>query len=96
MPGPDPDGLIYDERPDGTPTITAEVWPSSGLFQGNRRHRLARANKVLWKLRLDGWTCPQCGGPVPIWRRADAVYCCTACRKRAKRNRCRKKAFTVS
>lgn len=88
MPGPDPFGISYDETPDGRPIVLAEVWPTSGfLAQGNRRHRLARAKAVLWKLTRDGWICPECGGHVPMTRRADAVYCRESCRKRAKRKR---------
>lgn len=88
MPGPDPDGLSYDETPDGRPIVTAQVWPSDGFFaQGNRRHRLARARAVLMNLQRGGWTCPGCGDPVPIWRRADAVFCSAGCRKRAARAR---------
>lgn len=88
MPAPDPFGISYDETPDGRPIVLAEVWPSDGILaQGNKRHRLARAKAVLHKLTRDGWTCPECGGPVPIWRRADAVYCREGCRKRARRGR---------
>ncbi|WP_164885759.1 hypothetical protein [Paenirhodobacter populi] len=87
MPAPDPFGLSYDETPDGMPMVSAEVWNIPGQPQGNRRHRIARAKAVLMKLRQNDWTCPQCGGLVPIWRRADAVYCSTGCRKRAMRGR---------
>lgn len=88
MPAPDPFGISYDETPDGRPKVVAEIWPSDGVFaQGNRRHRLARATAVLRKLMWNGWTCPECGGHVPLYRRADAVYCCESCRKRAKRHR---------
>lgn len=86
MPGPDPFGLIYDETPDGRPLVRAEIWADSrGPFPGNPRHRLARARAVLLNLYRGGWLCPWCGDPVPIWRRADAVYCCEGCRKRARR-----------
>ena len=87
MPAPDPDGLdCYKE--DRRWYVTAQVWPSSGfLATGNRRHRLARAKAILRKLTWGGWCCRACGGPVPIWRRADAVYCSTGCRKRAMRGR---------
>lgn len=89
MPGPDPDGLEYDETPDGRPIIVAQVWrdrhPSP--FSGCARTRLARARAVLLNLHRGGWMCPTCGDPVPIWRRADAVYCSTGCRKREARKR---------
>ena len=87
MPAPDPFGLSYSENEDGKPVISAEVWPSTGLFAGNRRNRLARLKAVGRKVLADGWTCPTCGDPVPLWRRADAVYCSTGCRKRAARDR---------
>lgn len=88
MPGPDPFALTYNETPDGRPIVTAETDPTSGPFAtGNRRHRLARMRAVLRNLTANGWTCPECGDPVPIWRRADAVYCREACRKRARRKR---------
>ncbi|HPD91072.1 MAG: hypothetical protein H6900_00695 [Rhodobacter sp.] len=87
MPAPDPTGLSYYETSDGRPFVSAEIWPSTGLFAGNRRHRLARLKAVTLKVRFDNWTCPTCGEPVPLWRRADAVYCSTGCRKRAARYR---------
>lgn len=88
MPSPDPFALTYYETPDGRHGITAEVGPTSGPFAtGNRRHRLARMTAVLRNLTANGWTCPECGDPVPTWRRADAVYCREGCRKRAKRRR---------
>lgn len=67
-----------------------ECWgseQSSGLFAGNRRNRLARLRAVSSKIHADGWTCPVCGDPVPLWQRADAVYCSTGCRKHAARER---------
>lgn len=83
MPAPDPFGLTYDETPEGAPRVIAEVWPSHGLFAGNRRHRLQRQRAVYLKIRRDGWCCPWCGGFVPIQRRADAVFCSTSCRRKA-------------
>lgn len=88
MPGPDPHGLIYDEDARGRPVIHAELWTSRiPPFTGCKRTRLARARAVLLNLHRDGWTCRQCGDPVPIWRRADAVFCSIGCRKRAMRQR---------
>jgi hypothetical protein len=88
MPGPDPFGLIYDETPEGRPIVVAEMWTCRlPPYTGNRRTRLARARAVLSNLVRDGWLCPVCGEPVPIYRRADAVYCSTGCRKRASRER---------
>lgn len=87
MPAPDPHGLEYDEHPDGRPIIRAEVWPSSGWFPGNPRHRNARAKAVLVNILRGGWLCPICGDPVPTHKRADARYCREACRKKAARAR---------
>lgn len=87
MPGPDPFGLEYDETPDGRPIVIAEVWTGRAPFSGCKRTRLARARAVLARIRCNGWTCPECRDYVPIWRRADAVFCSTGCRKRAARNR---------
>lgn len=87
MPGPDPYGLYYDETPSGQPIVTAEVWPSSGLFAGNRRNRIKRFKAVYRSIMRDGWLCLWCSVPVPIYRRADACYCSQGCRKRAARAR---------
>ena len=88
MPAPDPFGLHYDQTPDGCPIVTAELWTSRlPPFSGNPRHRLARARAVLRNLLRNGWACRHCGDPVPLWRRADAVYCSEGCRKHAARRR---------
>ena len=79
MPAPDPFGLIYSETPDGTPRVIAEVWP----YWRNARHRRQRQRAVFLKIRRDGWCCPWCGGFVPIYRRADAVFCSASCRRKA-------------
>lgn len=84
MPCPDPLAIGYDETPDGRPRIIGEVWPSTGPFAGNPRHRRARINAVARKVLFNNWTCLHCGDPVPLWRRADAVYCTAGCKKRAK------------
>jgi endogenous inhibitor of DNA gyrase (YacG/DUF329 family) len=34
---------------------------------------------VLRRLQRNGWICPHCGDPVPLWRRADAVFCSPGC-----------------
>jgi hypothetical protein len=70
MPGPDPQGLDIEERPDGSFTITAEVWRN-----GNRKHSVARMLAVSKLIKAGGWRCPHCGDPVPLYRRADARYC---------------------
>lgn len=89
MPAPDPNGLMYDETATGAPMVRAEIWGSRNrpFFEGNPKHRIARANAVLMRLKRDGWTCRECSDPIPIYRRADARYCCVGCRKRAARLR---------
>lgn len=82
MPAPDPSGLDCEERDDGSFTITAEVW-----WHGNRRHRIARMMAVARRIRWGGWRCLNCGEPVPLYRRADALFCGEGCRKRAARER---------
>jgi len=82
MPAPDPDGLSVEYFEDGRFTVTAEVWP-----YGNRRHRIARLKAVSKNIRWGNWSCRGCGDLVPLYRRADARYCCEACRKRAARAR---------
>ena len=87
MPGPDHDGI---ELGDGFPRRVSVLVYRSGaniLYGGgNMRHRKDRAQRVANRLRW-GWLCPQCFRPVPIYRRADARYCCQGCRKRAARER---------
>lgn len=88
MTGPDPDGIDCHQTEDGRWHVLAAVWPKSGVWAtGHRNHRLARAKAILRNLRWGGWACWGCGDPVPLWRRADARYCSTACRKRAARRR---------
>lgn len=87
MPGPDRNGLYYSEAPSGQWCVNAEVWPNSGLFAGNRRNRLKRLRAVDLNIKQGGWLCLWCNEPVPIYRRADACYCCEGCRKRASRAR---------
>ena len=89
MPAPDPFGLSYGETATGQPIVMAEIWGSRArpFFEGNPKHRKARAAAVLRRLRCDGWICRDCGEPVPMFRRADADYCREGCRKRAARRR---------
>ena len=89
MPAPDPNGLTYDETTTGAPMVRAEIWGSRNrpFWEGNAKHRIARATAVLKRLKLDGWACRWCRDPIPMYRRADARYCCEGCRKRAARDR---------
>lgn len=80
MPEPDPCGIE-----------PAENWPRGVLVYhfacGNKRHRNARAKRILANARWGEWSCRECGEPVPFTRRADAIYCREACRKLAARRR---------
>ena len=78
MPAPDPHAITTEYSEGGTVSVFAEVF-----LIGNRKARLNRAKAILRKLRFDDWLCWHCAGPVPLFRRADARYCCEGCRKRA-------------
>ena len=80
MPEPDPNGVEPGDN-----------WPRNVLFYqwpcGNKRHRAARARRILKNARWGEWSCHYCHEPVPMFRRADVVYCREGCRKRAARAR---------
>lgn len=82
MPAPDPHAITTETYEDGSISVFADVF-----LIGNRCARLNRASVILRKLRTDDWPCWRCEGPVPLFRRADARYCCEGCRKRAARAR---------
>lgn len=86
MPGPDPEGLTVTHDEPGRVSVMAHTWPWCPVFGGgNVRNRVARAKAVLRNLVANRWRCEWCQGPVPVWRRADARFCCEGCRKRAAR-----------
>lgn len=80
MPEPDPHGV--EEGHNWPKSVLAYYWPT-----GNKRHRMARAQRILRNARWGEWACHECGDPVPFSRRADARFCREACRKRAARQR---------
>jgi hypothetical protein len=82
MAGPDPDGVTLGE---GWPDRIV-VWVELATT-GNRKARVRRAEIILHFLRRGGWLCRWCFCPVPLHRRADAVFCREGCRKRAARQR---------
>ena len=82
MSGPDPDGVTLG---DGWPEQVSVLVETFG--SGNRKARLARAKRLLHNLQRGGWLCRWCRDPVPLWRRADARFCCEGCRKGAARER---------
>ena len=69
------------------PAMAEKLANSCLDFQGAALVKVTdpKAIAALRRLRCDGWTCPECGEPVPMFRRADADYCREACRKRAAR-----------
>lgn len=81
MPAPDPEGLYLEEYEDGSISVISEIWE-----HGNRRHRLARAKRVLRNLRWD-WRCSWCREDIPLHKRADARFCSERCRKAKARQR---------
>lgn len=80
MPAPDPHGINMGDN--GPLSLLVERWAC-----GNHRHRMDRAKRILANLTRANWCCPECGDYVPLFRRADAVYCREGCRKRAQRRR---------
>ena len=87
MPGPDPFGVEIEGDYPGPLTSYAHPSDATILGGGNKRHRIARARRILENVARGGWCCPWCLDFVPIYRRADAVYCSEGCRKRAARAR---------
>ena len=88
MPAPDPHGVSIGWGWPDSITVDMELWGC-----GNRRTRKRRAVAILGNLRHGGWCCRWCTEPVPLFRRADAVYCSAGCRKR--HARARRKASTI-
>lgn len=68
MPPPDPSGVTIEEKPNGGWSVLYEMFMLSG-----RSQRKARVRRIMANLRL----------VLPVVRRADAIYCCEGCRKRA-------------
>lgn len=87
MPGPEPNGIeLGHDYPRRLSVLVYRSDASILYGGGNMRHRNARAESVLKRLAR-GWLCHWCRRPVPIYRRADACYCCEGCRKRGARAR---------
>ena len=82
MPAPDPNGVTLGAGWPDSLSVEFETWAC-----GNRRTRKRRAVAIFGNLRHGGWCCRWCAEPVPLFRRADAVYCSAGCRKRHKRAR---------
>ena len=82
MPGPDPDAIELDTE--GTRKL---VHFHRYFWTGNTGNRETRAKEILRRAMAGDWVCNWCGDELPIWRRADAQYCCEGCRKKAARAR---------
>lgn len=90
MPGPDPYGIEYGPDWPHRSNLLVYRTDASIFGGGNRRHRTDRAKRILKKMASwNGWCRRQCGEDVPLFRRADAIYCSEGCRKRAA---CRRRA----
>lgn len=86
MPGPDPYGIEYGPDWPHRPNLLVYRTYANYLGGGNNKHRKDRAKRILKKMASwRGWRCQWCGDDVPIYRRADAVFCSEGCRKRAAR-----------
>lgn len=75
MPAPDPQAITVEYNESGSVAVFADVF-----LIGNHKARFRRAKAIFVKLRADDWLCWHCAGPVPLFRRADARYCCEGCR----------------
>mgnify|MGYP003382023000 CR=1 FL=1 len=82
MPAPEPNA-VWVERPDGRITATYETY----FWTGNVGNRKARAIAIMKRMLRHDWRCRWCSDELPVWRRADARYCCEGCRKKAARLR---------
>jgi len=80
MPEPDPGGIEPGNHGPQSHCV-------SHFLCANKLHRNDRARRILDNLRWGEWCCPECQGDVPLFRRADAVYCRESCRKKAARRR---------
>ncbi len=81
MPAPGPFGIEIGYGWPSYIRVLAHSSDATILGGGNRCHRINRAKAILKALARDGWCCPWCCGPVPLFRRADAVFCSEGCRK---------------
>jgi hypothetical protein len=82
MPGPNPKALWFEEW-DGSLLATYECYYGTG----NAGNRKARALAILNRIKRATWRCSWCADDLPVWRRADAMYCREGCRKKAARGR---------
>ena len=83
MPGPDPNALWLSEADYGRIGMTFESY----MWSNSSHNRQKRVTAILRRMMRRTWRCRWCWEELPIWRRADAKYCCEGCRKRAARYR---------
>ena len=91
MPAPVPH-TIWIEPMFGGSLITFENY----LGQRQSLHRQRRVTSLVTRISKNTWQCPLCSSPLPMWKRADAVYCRESCRKKAARGRKRHTWVSVS
>ena len=91
MPGPDPH-TIWIEPVIGGSLITYARYLGTGKA-GNRKKRVAMIGE---RLSRSDWICRWCLDPMPIWKRAHALYCLESCRKRVARSRKRNTWVSIS
>lgn len=83
MPGPDPHALWIDDHGPSNVRVSWQAY----FWTGNNGNRKKRAESILRRLALGTWQCRWCDEALPDYVRADAIYCCEGCRKRAARGR---------
>lgn len=91
MPAPDPDGITLGDSPRGRISVLADT-----CLIGNRKARMKRAVAILRNLQRGGWCCSWCEDAVPLYKRADARFCCEGCRKGCAARRGRSGALVSS
>jgi len=45
-------------------------------------HRRTRVETIATRIVKNTWKCAWCSSSLPIWKRADAIYCGESCRKK--------------
>ena len=83
VPGPYPQAIWIEDAPNGAFSIYFEKY----FWTGKTGHRAGRVATTARRLKAQTWRCLWCRNDLPVWRRADAKYCCEGCRKRAARAR---------
>lgn len=82
MPGPNPFDLWIEETDEGK-----KLSYYCYFWSGKLGHRKQRADVLIKRIRSGDWDCKHCDRPIPIFRRADALYCGLSCKQKAGRKR---------